>query len=139
MTEFAIQRNRKDGRQTRCKACNKAYREANKERVNAAIDRWHKDVGWEHRLTKLYRVPKGWYAATLATQGGVCAICGTPPPEGRRLYVDHDHTCCPTLQKSTDRTCGNCVRGLLCSPCNVSLGHLERPEWREKAERYLSK
>lgn len=54
-----------------------------------------------------------------------CALCG------RRLYtgrgggmaafaVDHDHRCC-----AGGKSCGRCVRGLLCSTCNISLGHYE--------------
>ena len=46
------------------------------------------------------------YAALLAAQGGVCAICGRPPKQGgRKLHVDHDHR--------TGR-----IRGLLCFTCN---------------------
>lgn len=42
-------------------------------------------------------------------QNGVCATCSVVPIEGRKLVVDHDH-----------RT--GKVRGLLCQPCNISLG-----------------
>lgn len=113
------------------------YREENRERNNRVIKEWYARTGWEQRLTKQYGVPKGWYESTLKKQGGGCAICGAPPPEGKRLYVDHDRSCCESDAKSNQPTCGNCVRGLLCSPCNVSLGHVERPEWFRKAMRYI--
>ena len=53
------------------------------------------------------------FAQLLASQGGGCAVCGGTTD----LCVDHDHTCCPGRN-----TCGKCVRGLLCSFCNRSIG-----------------
>ena len=55
----------------------------------------------------------------LAEQGGVCAICGAPPND-RPLDIDHDHRCCPGV-----RTCGRCIRGLLCRRCNLMVGFME--------------
>ncbi len=49
------------------------------------------------------------YAALLAEQGGVCAICREACSSGKRLAVDHDHTT------------GKC-RGLLCMRCNTAVG-----------------
>lgn len=37
------------------------------------------------------------------------------------LVVDHDHGCCPVSQHS----CGRCIRGLLCSHCNIAAGMLK--------------
>ena len=56
------------------------------------------------------------YNKLLESQNGVCAICLSPPTK-TRLYVDHDHSCCEGAQ-----SCSQCVRGLLCSSCNTSLG-----------------
>ncbi len=64
---------------------------------------------------------------------GGCAICGRPP-KSYRLSVDHDHTCCPT-----DISCGRCVRGLLCAPCNRALGWVENTEWMDAAKRYVQR
>lgn len=58
---------------------------------------------------KYHSLPNGTYARIFAEQGGVCAICKAPPPEGRPLHLDHDHA---THQ----------VRGLLCNACNTGLG-----------------
>lgn len=51
------------------------------------------------------------YAAMLAEQHGVCAICASPP-SGRALAVDHNH--------ATGK-----IRGLLCGNCNRGIGNLQ--------------
>lgn len=66
-------------------------------------------------------------------QGGGCAICGGPNRGGRHLEIDHDHACCPGTE-----SCGKCVRGLLCGPCNKALGQFQdNPELLRRAAEYL--
>jgi hypothetical protein len=61
------------------------------------------------------------YDELLTKQNNRCAGCGRFAASfKRRLAVDHDHSCCPTTRKS----CGKCIRGLLCNDCNVALDHL---------------
>lgn len=51
-----------------------------------------------------------------------CKICKRHEDMFTRAFaVDHDHACCPDRQKS----CGKCVRGLLCVGCNTTLGHFK--------------
>jgi hypothetical protein len=86
------------------------------------------------KALRLYRLSVEQFETMVASRGGVCEICGKPPRVGRRLVVDHDRGCCPHA-----RTCGTCIRGLLCVPCNASLGLLERPAWLSSAMAYLEK
>lgn len=76
-------------------------------------------IGCSHDLSirKLYGIGADRYAALLEAQGGGCAICGGSNESGRAMAVDHDHSCC-----SGNRACGRCVRGLLCSSCNMAIG-----------------
>jgi hypothetical protein len=60
------------------------------------------------------------YDALLSKQGGVCAICKQICKTGKRLAVDHDHLCCPSR-----RSCGKCIRGLICGNCNKGIGNLQ--------------
>ncbi len=74
-----------------------------------------------------YHMTRRDYDRMLAEQGGRCKICRTDNPNGRsgggkqneRFCVDHDHACCPRKGYS----CGECVRGLLCSDCNLLIGY----------------
>lgn len=59
------------------------------------------------------------YMRMLEEQGGVCSICRKPPVR-ERLCVDHDHSCCSGV-----RTCGRCIRGLICRRCNSMLGFVD--------------
>lgn len=70
------------------------------------------------RRNAKYGIDLDQYEALLAAQNGLCKLCRRPAVEGQnRLSVDHDHRCCPG-----EASCGNCIRGLLCSNCNQGLG-----------------
>lgn len=49
-----------------------------------------------------------------------CRICSATDSgvKDRDFHIDHDHACCP----ERGRSCGKCVRGILCYGCNVGLG-----------------
>jgi hypothetical protein len=77
-------------------------------------------------LKETYGMSIEQYESMLADQRGACAICGcaettarTATGETVNLAVDHDHQCCPGK-----KSCGHCVRGLLCMRCNTAIGAL---------------
>jgi hypothetical protein len=81
-----------------------------------------------------YSLTPASYRALWETQGGVCKLCGRPASgKSEMLAVDHDHSCC-----EGQRSCGKCVRGLLCDPCNRGLGLLgDSPEILRRAATYI--
>jgi len=79
------------------------------------------------KLKRLFGITPEDYDRMFAEQRGVCGICGSASPDGRRLHVDHDHT-------------SNKVRGLLCHDCNRGLGIFKDSAARlERAVRYLKR
>lgn len=115
---FAKHPSRKDGLQHRCRTCAaEGYR-----------DQWR---------DQKYGLQPGGIDAIIMRQDGRCAVCQTSL-EGMGLqynspHVDHDHSCCPGV-----RSCGKCVRGVLCKGCNVMLGAAkDNAEVLRAAVRYL--
>lgn len=80
-------------------------------------------------LLETYNMTKIEYADMYLQQEGKCKIqvC-----DREATHIDHDHKCCPGR-----KSCGACVRGLLCDPCNRDLGMLENALWRNSALNYL--
>lgn len=80
-----------------------------------------------HRYkVKRFGLTEACYDRMMEDQGGVCAVCKSPPTR-KRLAIDHCHT--------TGK-----VRGLLCGPCNVSLGQFrDNPRTLLEAAKYLLK
>lgn len=62
-----------------------------------------------------YNITAIEYRKLLEKFDNRCAICGTT----KNLAVDHDHSCCPGV-----KSCGKCIRGILCRPHNVGIGML---------------
>jgi Recombination endonuclease VII len=81
------------------------------------------------------------YDAKLAEQGQGCAICGSTDPGASRVsfVVDHDHGHCPPPLTLSHPGCGQCVRGLLCNPCNRALGVFEKRDALEAMASYLQR
>lgn len=83
-----------------------------------------------------YNLTKALFSALLDAQGGVCGICATSTPGGRGYWhIDHDHSCC-----AGQRSCGECVRGILCHACNTGLGSFkDNPDSLRAAVSYLER
>ena len=74
----------------------------------------------KYRITS-YGITLDDFARLLKIQQNACGMCHEPFDDGQLIHVDHDHACC----RERNRSCGKCVRGLLCHGCNIALGHIE--------------
>jgi hypothetical protein len=99
----------------------KAQQEATKRWLEKHPREYQSDSrrGWT--LQYRYGISVEDYEAKLAAQNKQCKLCpATQDSYERRLCVDHDHDCCPG-----QRSCGKCLRGILCANCNRKIGFLE--------------
>lgn len=98
-----------------------------------ASDGLHSYCTWCMNLAR-FGLTRITYEKLLASQGGVCAICrGQQWGTNKKFAVDHDHACCPGV-----RSCGKCVRALLCNSCNSALGMMkDRADLLRTAADYL--
>jgi len=91
----------------------------------ATVKAYNQTHGLRVRLKHRYNMTPEQYDCLFRKQHGVCAICQHPARGNSKLVVDHNHTT-------------HHVRGLLCVPCNRTLGYFENPEWHQKADAYLA-
>lgn len=111
----------KQAHEKRCYRCGLAEKKASKERAHRA------------RVALNFGLIGDAYDLLYEAQGGRCAICRKATGKTKRLAVDHDHKCCPGRT-----SCGLCVRGLLCGPCNTYLGRMgDNPETFIRAADYI--
>ena len=88
----------------------------------------------EYQLRFRYNMEEGEYNLLLSSQDFKCPLCTDPLIPSNRPHVDHDHSCC-----SGTKSCGKCVRGILCQRCNVALGLLrENVDTISRIENYLN-
>lgn len=121
---------------TRCDDCRKVA-------SNAAYWRWS-DANPEARrasyrranLKSHFGLTEAELEAMITAQNGRCLLCGSDEPGGSgRWAIDHDHACCPGK-----RTCGKCIRGLLCNQCNLGLGLFrDDPDLLRRAADYIER
>ena len=114
---------------SQCLECYAAYRRAHPPSPESSRRRSIK-----HR----YGLSEETVADMWMLQGGGCAICHRSlvltGECADRIYIDHDHACCPGL-----RSCGKCLRGILCFLCNTGLGKFDDDQERlERAVQYLA-
>lgn len=110
-----IKKQRKEYRQKnkeRLKENKKEYYQKNKEHIKEQHKEWHqknKQYNKEYQYKKKYNLTLEEIDQILIIQNHKCAICGKSLIETKRC-TDHDH--------KTDK-----VRGILCTKCNLGLGH----------------
>jgi len=102
----------KNGYDSQCKVCRKLYAKQWRKRNPEEAKKKNR----KQKLKINFGMTVDDYDKIFEIQKGVCAICGQPEISKnqyglRRLSVDHNHV--------TGK-----VRGLLCSRCNIGIGHL---------------
>lgn len=110
-----------DGTFRRYRICLLCRREGKRKYEQRFSDR-AKQSRRSTKLKRIYGITQADYAMLFALQGGVCAVCSTPPTR-RPLSVDHK---------------GRTVRGLLCDNCNFAAGSLkDSPDLATRLAVYL--
>lgn len=127
-SEFHKSKERKDGLQHKCKECNKIaandWNRKNKDRHRENNRNPSDEVTFRRRATR-YGLTVTELRNMLTEANNTCEICGRVP----ETYVVVDH-CHKSLK----------VRGILCGPCNQSLGLMkENTEWLESMIQYIKK
>lgn len=105
-------------------------------------------IEWLHgqfvyKLNRDFHITEDQYNWLLEQQSGVCFLCKEPETrvhhrngEVMRLAIDHDHRCCTESAKS----CGKCIRSLLCYSCNMLMGKVElKPALAERFKDYIDR
>lgn len=86
---------------------------------------WRPSKKRDYELQRKYGITLEQMKSMLESQGGLCAACGTAGFGIRGPVVDHCH------QTGT-------VRGILCTPCNTSIGLCgDSPDILRAVARYL--
>jgi len=126
-------------------AANRARYAADPEKFKKAVERYRREVlGQRPRPPKesrevylakkrararleTYGITDSDLARMVAAQSNKCAVCEDHFTDSRKRHVDHCHST-------------GVVRGLLCSLCNVGIGHFrDKPELLLKAVAYLKR
>ena len=112
---FAKGKKYKNGYRNICKKCHTDYmidyyknnqdKRQEKIKMNSG-----KTPNWRrHKISEIK------YLEMFNLYDGKCHSC----KDRIAINIDHDHSCC-----SSARSCGECVRGILCNQCNAALGLL---------------
>jgi hypothetical protein len=133
--EFSLENTRlcyhKEGVRRVCRACNI---ENGKNWRIGKTDKRDPMYVWARNLRNTYNITPTQWQIMYDLQVGVCAICENPEISSR-LHVDHNHSCC-----AGSKSCGKCIRGLVCSSCNNGLGRFkDNPALLRNAANYLER
>ena len=106
-------------------------------RTNGKINTYCKNCINERAYLQKYGITIENKELMIESQGRVCPGCQRHEVEFSFDWaVDHDHNCCPSYTK----TCGECIRGMICRGCNLALGWVrDEPETLIRLSQYLLK
>ena len=89
-------------------------------------------VNAKKQSIKKHKISLTEFTSVVERQNYECPICHSKL-EKYRGAIDHDHTCCPG-----NTSCGMCIRGVICRPCNTGLGMFrDNPELLRSAALYI--
>lgn len=118
-----------------CKDCTKQRGKEHNERMMIEDPIKYERLKANRYLRHTYGITIEQYEEMFVAQAGVCAICEEEQQDGIRLCVDHDHSCCYGR-----KSCGKCIRQLLCTRCNTTLGKMnDDPKMLRNAADYIEK
>lgn len=156
-SEFAPNKKSKDRLNYKCRVCTRKIQrdryaedaDWKKKRIENARAHYEKETAriyssqWrknnpEKQKAKQFRerivahnITVDEYIGMCISQDYKCLICN----QVKKLVIDHDHACC-----SGARSCGKCIRGLLCFGCNNMLGLArDNLEILERAKDYVQR
>lgn len=124
---------KKQGKLIHCRRCEQYLDQSHFWSKNTYCKECMPIIGHIQNLKK-YGLSRDAYVDLEKSQNNVCKICGEEEKYNKRLSVDHDHRCCPGI-----KSCGKCIRGLLCSRCNKVLGQInDNKDLLQKMINYLN-
>lgn len=127
--EFNKAKENMDGLKSICNTCRNAKRRENYPQERIKLTQRQRD-GRKNDPVRFrgYDIKKRFgltwedFDLLFAKQGNKCAGCGATESgeKSGSWHIDHDHDCCPLPKR---KTCGKCIRGILCRSCNLTLGN----------------
>ena len=96
------------------------WRNKNPELIRELQKNFHRRNRVKEKL-KRYGISIDIFNSLLSKQNNKCKICPRVLDSHDKIHtphIDHDHSCC-----KGPRSCGKCIRGIICHSCNQVLGH----------------